>query len=161
MPKPAALWILPLFLAGLLAYAWMRGELGGAHPGRWQSPSTVVSLQLAALRQVDEPEPEAGFAIVFRFASPENQRKTGPLPRFSRLLRTGPYGALVNHREARLFAPIEQGARASVPVDVTSRSGQIYRYVFLLRKNTGEPCDGCWLTEGVVPPGAAGAAPEI
>lgn len=158
--RPAALWLLPLLGGGLLAYAWLRGPAVVTQPEPGQSPRTVVSLQLAALRQVDEPAPEAGFATVFRFASPENQRKTGPLPRFSRLLRSGPYGALINHRQAVVLAAIERGGQVSVPVEVTSRSGRVYRFVFLLRRADDPSCPGCWRTEGVIPPADAAASPE-
>ncbi|WP_123212864.1 DUF4864 domain-containing protein [Stagnimonas aquatica] len=158
--KPAVLWLLPLLGGGLLAYAWLRAPAVVTQPEPGQSPRTVVSLQLAALREVDAPEPEAGFATVFRFASPENQRQTGPLPRFARLLRSGPYGALINHREALVLAAIEQGGQARVPVDVTSRSGRIYRFVFLLRRVADPACPGCWRTDGVIPPADAASAPE-
>lgn len=158
--KPTAAWLLPLLGGALLAYGGLRAPAGIAQPAPGQSPHTVVSLQLAALRQVDEPAPEAGFATVFRFASPENQRQTGPLPRFSRLLRSGPYGALINHREAQVLAAIEQDGQAQVPVDVTSRSGRVYRFVFLLRRVADPACPGCWRTDGVIPPADAASSPE-
>lgn len=160
LSKPLALGVLALLASALLAYVALRALPAEERPRPGQSPRAVVSLQLAALRQVDEPEPDAGFATVFRFASPENQRQTGPLPRFTRLLRSAPYAVLINHREAVVLAAIEQGERASVPVDVTSRAGRVYRFVFLLRRVADPSCPGCWRTEGVIPPVEAAPAPE-
>lgn len=141
---------------------WLLASVAHAEapqPSPRQSPAQVVTIQLQALREVDRPHPDAGFATVFRFASPENRAQTGPLPRFSRMIRDG-YGELVNHRSARLLTTLQQGEEAMQPVEVTSRAGRVIRYVFLLRRVDEGPDAGCWMTDGVVQAADAGRSSE-
>lgn len=123
-------------------------------------PAAVTTFQLKALQHVDEPLPNAGFAVVFRFTSPENRAKTGPLPRFSKMLRDG-YGELLNHRSAKLLATVQHGDQALQPVDVTTRAGNVLRYVFVLRRQAEGRYRGCWMTDSVITPEPAVPAQEI
>lgn len=148
-----------VLMAGMLWAGAAMAAPPPSNPNPDLSPSEVVSLQLDALREVDRPVTDAGFATVFRFASPENQAQTGPLPRFARMIREG-YGELINHRSARLLATIQQGEEALQPVEVTSRAGRVIRYVFLLRRIDEGPFAGCWMTDGVVQPADAGQSSE-
>lgn len=146
-----------LLIAGLL---WAGAAMAAApQPDPKLSPSQVVGFQLDALREVDRPVPDAGFATVFRFTSPENRAQTGPVERFSKMIREG-YGELINHRSARLLATIQQGEEALQPVEITSRAGRVIRYVFLLRRVDAGPYAGCWMTDGVVQPEDAGQSSE-
>jgi len=113
------------------------------------SPAAVVLLQLAALAKVDQPVRDAGFAVVFGFASPGNQGQTGPLPRFAKMLRDG-YPEMLNHRSATLAPLISQGNRALQGVELIDRSGVSHRYVFQLSKQTEGRYKDCWLTDSVV-----------
>ena len=121
-----------------------------ASPSPLLSPKQVVQLQLDALKAVDQPFKDAGFATVFRFASPENQGQTGPLPRFSKMIREG-FGEMINHKSSRLLTPIQQQGQLLQPVELVSLAGRTYRYVFLLRRIDSESCSGCWMTDGVIP----------
>lgn len=142
-------------LAGLLA--GMNAALASAAvPATAAGPSPVLSarqvveLQLNALKTVDMPSKDAGFATVFRFASPENKEQTGPLPRFSKMIRDS-FGEMLNHKSARLLAPVQQEDQLLQPVELVSLAGRTYRYVFLLRRVESASCAGCWMTDGVIP----------
>ena len=124
------------------------------------SPREVVQLQLDALRTVDRPSKDAGFATVFRFTSPENQEQTGPLPRFSKMIREG-FGELLNHRSAKLPPTVQEADRALQPVEITSLAGRTYRYVFVLRRQGEGEYRGCWMTDGVVPRDETGQSQEL
>ena len=119
------------------------------NPSPELSPSEVVRIQLEALQHNDSPQPDAGIAMVFRFSSPGNRAQTGPLPRFSEMLRNG-YPQMLNHREVRLPPPLVQDNEAIQPVEVVSQDGAAYRYLFILSRQTEPPYTGCWMTDSVV-----------
>lgn len=114
------------------------------------TPKQVVQAQLDALKAVDQPIKDAGFATVFRFASPENREQTGPLPRFAKMIRDG-FGEMLNHKSSRLLTPVQQQDQLLQPVEVVSLAGRTYRYVFLLRRIDSANCIACWMTDGVIP----------
>lgn len=114
------------------------------------SPRDVVKLQLDALKAVDQPVKDAGFATVFRFTSPGNRAQTGPLPRFAQMIRQG-FGEMINFKSAALLPTVQEADQALQPVEVTSLAGRKYRYVFVLRRQDDGNCIGCWLTDGVIP----------
>lgn len=138
-----------LTLTGLAVQAAPASE-----PNPNLSPRDVVQLQLEALKKVDQPYKDAGFITVFRFTSPQNRAQTGPLPRFSKMIREG-FGEMLNHKSARLEATLQQADEALQPVEITGLGGKTYRYVFVLRRQDDEGCRACWLTDGVIPQDAA------
>lgn len=149
----ASVTILNAPLAGAQASAALQ-----PHPSL--SPREVVQLQLDALREVDRPTKDAGFETVFRFTSPENREQTGPLPRFSAMIRNG-FGELINFKSARLLSPVQQGERLLVPVEITSLAGRTVRYIFVLRRQLQSPYQGCWMTDGVIPQDGPGKSQEL
>ena len=152
-------------LAALLLVLGSLVALGGAgaadpktamppKPNASLDPAAVVRIQLDALKHVDEPAHDAGFAIVFAFASPGNQAETGPLKHFAQMIRSS-YSELLNHRSAMFDAIRLDGDRALQAVEIVDHAGSVRRYVFLLSKQTDPPCAGCWMTDSVYPdPGA-------
>lgn len=121
------------------------------------SPAAVVQLQLAALARVDQPERDAGFAVVFGFASPGNRSQTGPLKRFTGLIRES-YPAMLNHRSTTLAPLVLQGDIALQGVELIDRIGVLHRYVFQLSKQADGEYKDCWMTDSVY---QAPEAPEI
>lgn len=113
------------------------------------SPAEVVGIQLEALQHNDEPTPDAGIALVFRFSSPGNRSQTGPLPRFSEMIHNA-YPEMIGHRDARLPPGLEQGDEAIQPVDLLARDGTSYRYLFILSRQRDTDCMGCWMTDSVM-----------
>ncbi len=110
-------------------------------------PSKVVQIQLKALR--DNDEADNGIAIAFRFASPRNKASTGPLPRFIRMIKEGPYRLMLEFEHASYMPTIVEGAHAVQRVTLVGRR-EIRSYDFLLQRQTGPPCEGCWMTEAVI-----------
>lgn len=139
--------LLLVLLTGTAAMADKAAAKIGPDPAL--SPAAVVQLQLAALAKVDQPVRDAGFAVVFGFASPGNQGQTGPLPRFAKMLRDG-YPEMLNHRSATLAPLISEGNQALQGVELIDRSGLSHRYVFQLSKQTEGKYKDCWLTDSVI-----------
>ncbi len=142
--------------AGLLALVFCTGcqdpLSGELAPAPRFSPEDVVRIQLEALRNNDEKD--RGIAVAFRFASPENRRSTGPLPRFRRMIKEAPYEIMLSFEEAT-FGPVEMtdtGARQRV---VLRAQEQLRQFTFELSQREYEPCAGCWMTDSVFTEGGS------
>jgi hypothetical protein len=142
---------LVLVLVGLTACQTggenVQERLQASQPDPSLSPEEVVRVQLEALRN-NGPE-DQGIAIAYRFASPQNKQNTGPLPRFTRMLKSDAYrpmldAARLEFRDTRTREPL-----ARVVVEITTGGGQTVTYAFFLRRQSVPDCTGCWLTEGV------------
>jgi hypothetical protein len=70
-------------------------------------------------KNVDDNE---GIATVFRFASPENKSVTGPLSRFTQMIKRG-YPDMLNHTSARLEDIDIAGDVATQAVWLQTQSG--------------------------------------
>ena len=114
------------------------------------SPREVVEAQLAALQQNDVPETDEGIRIAFRFASPDNRQTTGPIERFARMLHAPAYSALLNHKARSLSETTEVRDMARIKVTLVAASGEQYAYVWILSRQSGPPCAGCWMTDTVL-----------
>jgi len=116
-------------------------------PGPELGPSDVVRLQLEALRHNDASD--RGIAAAFRFASPENRANTGPLPRFARMIRDGPYAVMLRYEAATYGAVVIRGGEALQRVTLVA-PGEVATFLFLLSRQTKGECAGCWLTDSVL-----------
>lgn len=122
-------------------------------PTPHMTPRQVLEIQLRALAANAEWGRDRGIALTFRFASPGNQRQTGPLPRFARMVKGRVYGPLVDHREARIGPTQLVDGRALIPVDITAADGTQHPYAWVLGRQTSGAHRDCWLTDAVVPLG--------
>jgi hypothetical protein len=112
------------------------------------SPDQVVRLQLEALQRNDETN--QGIQITFNFASPDNKKFTGPLPRFIKMLKSPLYRPMLNHKSVE-FDPIEiSGDTAVQRVKLIGADGQAVIYIFSLSRQTEPPYENCWMTDGVI-----------
>ncbi len=114
------------------------------------SAAEVIGVQLRALRNNDTPEPDAGIALAFEFASPANQAVTGPLDRFTLLVHSPVYQALLNFRAVQRGAMIVADDQAQESVLILDAEGKTAVFVFALSQQSGGPYNGCWMTDGVL-----------
>jgi hypothetical protein len=112
------------------------------------SPKEVVRLQVEALGTNDQPYEDAGIEAAFNFASPANKRATGPLRRFRTLFDTPAYGPMLDHEGATYSDVQRAGDAARVGVILETSDGRV-GYLFQLARQSGEPHDGCWMTDAV------------
>ncbi len=111
------------------------------------TPEQVVQIQLNSLRHNDSGN--RGIEVAFRFASPDNKLRTGPLPRFIRMIKQGLYSLMLAYDNVD-YDPVEivEGyARQRVTL---IGSGLIVAYEFYLSRQTEGACIGCWMTDAVV-----------
>ena len=118
-----------------------------AAPAPSLSPKEVVRIQVEALRTNDATD--AGIAMVFRFASPQNRQTTGPISRFAQMIRTSPYDVMLNHREATVGPTILGESRMRQEVTITAKDGSNTRFVWLVSRQEDGPDAGCWMTDAV------------
>lgn len=145
----SALTVLALVVLLRSAISAAAGE--DPRPSPALGPAEVVELQLAALARNDDPAPDAGIAIAWRFASPANRAATGPLDRFARMVKGETYGDMLDHRSAEILPVIENPAHTMVPVRLVTRAGGTARYVFVLTEQRSGEYRGCWMTDAVMP----------
>lgn len=139
---------IPLLTAALLlaALGMARAEdpaARGPHPEL--DPPQVVQAMLAALKK----NTDQGIAELYKFSSPGNREKTGPLASFREMIREG-FPDMLGHREARTGPPLIDGDRAMLPVELVGSDAQVHRYIFLLSRQDGGECNGCWMADAVV-----------
>lgn len=115
------------------------------------SPDQVVRIVIEAL-QHNNAENDDGIATVFRFASPGNRANTGPLSRFTSMIKRG-FPDMLSHTSAR-FDPMEISDNTAVQaVWLLQPDGKETGYAFQLGKQSSGQFDGIWMTEAVVPLG--------
>ena len=113
------------------------------------TPREVVAIQLHALKSPGKED--QGITTCFEFASPSNRQSTGPLPRFLKMVKSPPYGTLVEHHSARVLRVEADDTRGLVLVQIIDRQMQPGAFLFALSKQNEDPYKGCWMTDSVVP----------
>jgi len=121
-------------------------------------PRDVVRLQLAGLS--DEKTNGVGILQCFCFASPANRAVTGPLERFGRMVRQGPYYGMARPRAVLIGRPQVQGRVARLLVTVIDERSQVQAFSFVLGRQEAAPFEDCWMTEAVFPALSASEAEQ-
>lgn len=119
-------------------------------PNQSYTAQQVINIVVESL-QNNSPGDE-GIATVFRFASPGNKSVTGPLSRFTQMIKRG-FPDMLNHAGVRYDAIEITDDSAVQAVWLQTQSGSEIGYAFQLRKQRGGTHDGMWMTEAVIPLG--------
>jgi hypothetical protein len=113
------------------------------------APEEVVRLQLAGL---SDPKPDGvGILQCYAFASPANRAVTGPLDRFGKMVRQGPYECMARPRALLVGRPQLDERIARVLVTVIDEQDRIHAFTFVLTRQQEAPFQDCWMTEAVLP----------
>ena len=116
-------------------------------------PKQVVVIQLNALMKNDSPYKDRGIEQTWEFAHPNNQRMTGPLDRFKRMLKGASYSMLIDHKENTVTEIYKSSTMATYEVVVLDKDKQYIKFKWKVEKNNkeGNLLD-CWLTTAVSQP---------
>ena len=116
-------------------------------------PKQVVVIQLNALMKNDSPYKDRGIEQTWEFAHPNNQRMTGPLDRFKRMLKGASYSMLIDHKENTVTEIYKSNTTATYEVVVLDKDKQYFKFKWKVEKNNkdGKLLD-CWLTTAVSQP---------
>lgn len=114
------------------------------------SPEDVISIQLKALSDAEnDPITNSGVARVWAFAHPANRIVTGPIARFTRMLQSPHYRALIGHRAHHMRRVSLTNDKAHFAIKVTSSDGDVFGYSWHLGKVGSGDYRGMWMTTGV------------
>ena len=138
------------FLLAVLLFAAAPAPSDEPQPSPDLSPEEVVRLQVEALQHNDEPHPDAGIEAAFRFASPSNRRATGPIDRFTEMVKGPAYSAMLGFERAEYGEMRVDGDQAAQRVTLVQPDGRRVSYVFGLSKQSGGEYAGCWMTDSVM-----------
>ena len=116
-------------------------------------PKQVVLIQLKALMKNDSPYKDRGIEQTWEFAHPNNQRMTGPLDRFKRMLKGASYSMLIDHKENTVTEIYKSSTLATYEVVVLDKDKLYFKFKWKVEKNNkdGNLLD-CWLTTAVSQP---------
>ena len=155
--RPSSRYVLTAAAVALAAYiAWtaVRAVASGTLselPNPHLAPAEVVRIQVAALRQGTESQ--EGIAVAFRFASPSNQARTGPITHFSSMIRSETYLPLLDNVSVQYGRTLTRADRSYTALIVTDRRGVSSAFMWVLSRQGPGSCENCWMTESVMPIG--------
>ncbi len=121
--------------------------LENSQPEPSLSPRDVVEIQLLALG--NNGESDDGIEIAFRFASPANRSMTGPIERFTSMIKSGIYQIMLDYSRAEYADTVVRGDRAVQRVALY-QGDDIVVFDFILERQDSAPYEDCWMTSGVV-----------
>ena len=128
-------------------------------PSLQQAPADVVRIVIEALSNNDDPYEDAGIATTFAFASPANKVNTGPLSKFTQMVKNPAYGVMINHVEHEFSKVVMTGRQAYQMVRIRGASGTEVVFAFRLSRQLEGEYTGMWMTDAVWPV-ASGDLPE-
>lgn len=141
-PFPSPRTLAPLPITGL------RKKL--PKPSPELKPGQVVRLIVESLGHNNEPFKNAGIMTTFNFASPANQRVTGPLEHFIDIVKSPQYRVMLHYERAE-YGPVKvhNGRARQIVRLYTDSRDQPAVFLFKLSKQKHEKVRGCWMTDGV------------
>ena len=124
-PWTAQLLILTILFSGLSVAAISEQAAPPTlpQPSIEYEPAEVVKIVIEALANNDQPFADAGIATTFAFASPTNKLNTGPLSKFTRMVKNQVYGIMVDHLEHQFSKVVLTGNKAYQMVRIVGASG--------------------------------------
>ena len=143
-----SLLIVPVCL--VIAIVPATAELLQPEPGL--PPERVVEIQLRSLQRNDVPTPDTGIKQTWLFAHPDNKRLTGPLARFTEMIKGPHYRMLLGHRSFSLTPIVRTETVAIFSVSVLTASGETVVFDWQVTKVESGQFAGAWMTLGVSPP---------
>ena len=116
-------------------------------------PEEIILIQLSALKKNNYPYLNAGIDQTWEFAHPSNRLFTGPLEKFTTMMYSVSYSAMLEHKEHNIIPHKQNDNIASFFVDLEDQGGNKYRFTWILEKvkNQGE-FENCWMTTSVSQP---------
>jgi len=128
-------------------------------PNNGIEPYQVIKIQLRGLMENDNPKMDSGIEQTWEFAHPENQKYTGPLENFKKMLKGDSYSMLINHLDHEVIEVYNNDKLATFEVTVLDKDKKYYKFKWQVEKYLGEgPLNNCWLTTAVSQPVSTGSS---
>ena len=144
---------LATFFTAMEAYA----EL--IRPSYTIEPYQVVKIQLRSLKKNDDPKKDNGIEQTWEFAHPNNQKNTGPLGQFKKMIKGKSYVMLLNHLDHKVVELKSDDLTALFEVTVLDKNKVYYKFNWTVEKYIEEgSLKDCWLTTMVSAPMPLGSS---
>ena len=128
-------------------------------PNNLIKPEQVVQIQLNGLMNNNYPKKDNGIKQTWEFAHPNNQKNTGPIEKFTNMIKGNSYKMLLNHLEHKIVEKQLSNLIASYEVTVLDENKTYYKFYWQVEKYTKEGIlNGCWLTTMVSAPMSLGSS---
>ena len=128
-------------------------------PNNGIEPYQVIKIQLRGLMENDNPKMDSGIEQTWEFAHPENQKYTGPLENFKKMLKGDSYSMLINHLDHEVIEVYNNDKLATFEVTVLDKDKKYYKFKWQVEKYLGEgPLNNCSLTTAVSQPVSTGSS---
>jgi len=140
-----------IFVLALFFISTAKADL--IKPNNSIEPYQVLKIQLSSLKKNDDPYKDSGITQTWEFAHPNNQKSTGPLSRFIKMLNGDSYKVLLNHKEHKIIEIQLTNFVASYEVTIIDENKSYYKFNWQVEKYTKDGIlKDCWLTTMVSAP---------
>ena len=116
-------------------------------------PIEVISIQLNALKDNNNPYLNAGVVQTWEFAHPSNRKYTGPLENFVKMMSSPSYVIMLDHTNHNIITVSERDFIIYFFVEITDKEGNKFGFTWTLEKVIAESkFKDCWMTVAVSQP---------
>tara|TARA_B100000965_G_scaffold100813_1_gene82709 strand:+ start:50 stop:514 length:465 start_codon:yes stop_codon:yes gene_type:complete len=116
-------------------------------------PDEVIKIQLKSLMKNDVPSKDNGIKQTWEFAHPNNQRFTGPLDNFTKMIKGDSYKMLIGHIGHEISELDNNNKRALYEVIILGPEKKYFKFRWQVEKFLEDgPLKNCWLTTVVSQP---------
>ena len=142
---------IPIIFISLLFNFSVLGDI--IKPSPDIEPEQVIKIQLEALMKNNTPYQDNGIIQTWEFAHPQNRKYTGPLSKFTSMMKSDPYSLMLGHTKHNIIFVSNNGNIANYFVELTDKIGNKFGFTWTVAKvlKQGQYKD-CWMTSGVSNP---------
>ena len=116
-------------------------------------PYDVVKIQLTGLQNNSKLSDDFGIKQTWNFAHPNNKKYTGPLDKFTKMIKGDAYQMLIDHLEHTINPLGNSDKWAQYEVIILDKNKIYHKFSWQVEKYEGEgPLNDCWLTTMVSNP---------
>ena len=116
-------------------------------------PYDVVKIQLTGLQNNSKLSEDFGIKQTWNFAHPNNKKYTGPLDKFTKMIKGDAYQMLIDHLEHTINPLGSSDKWAQFEVIILDKNKIYHKFSWQVEKYESEgPLNDCWLTTMVSNP---------
>ena len=116
-------------------------------------PIDVISIQLEALKNNNDPFDDAGIIQTWEFAHPNNRIFTGPINNFIKMIKNPSYSMMLDHLDHKINTIKENDSISLYFVELNDWKGNKYGFEWIVSKvEDDSEFKNCWMTSGVSQP---------
>ena len=116
-------------------------------------PEKVISIQLTALQNNNEPYLDAGIQQTWEFAHPLNRQFTGPLNNFTNMMYSKSYSIMLEHKKHKIILVKNKINISYFFIELVDKIDNKFGFQWIVEKVLIEgKFKDCWMTTGVSQP---------